>query len=112
MCQCDDDYRLLNKLITDSTEALGRKARITTWFKSGDGEGAPAPLPREQVRVSSFSFLPSFLSTASTTLDWSMGKDTDLDGVAFVYLLYSSASTASMAMRSSMSSVPTGCISS
>lgn len=49
VCQCDDDYRLLNKLITDSTEALGRKARITTWFKSGDGEGAPAPLPREQL---------------------------------------------------------------
>ena len=53
VAQCDDDYRLLNRLVTDTTEALGRKARITTWFRPGEGNIPPPPMTADEVCVSS-----------------------------------------------------------
>ena len=41
---CDDDYRLLNQLVSDTAEALGKnskKARITTWFRAEESNLAP-----------------------------------------------------------------------
>lgn len=50
VAQCDDDYRLLNRLVTDTTEALGKKARITTWFRP-ETNITPPPMTAEEVRV-------------------------------------------------------------
>lgn len=49
VAQCDDDYRLLNQLVSDTAEALGKKARITTWFRPGDAHIAPPPMSPDEV---------------------------------------------------------------
>jgi hypothetical protein len=49
VAQCDDDYRLLNQLVTDTAEALGKKARITTWFRPGEANIAPPPMSPDEV---------------------------------------------------------------
>ena len=41
MPQCDDDYRLLNQRVSDTAEALGKKTRITTWFRAKESNLAP-----------------------------------------------------------------------
>lgn len=53
VAQCDDDYRLLNRLVSDTTEALGKKARITTWFRPEETNITPPPMTAEEVRVHS-----------------------------------------------------------
>ena len=50
VAQCDEDYRLLNQLVSDTTEALGKTVRITTWFRPADGNIAPPPMTPEEVR--------------------------------------------------------------
>ena len=46
---CDEDYRLLNRLINDETEALGRKARITVGYRPRDNSLSQPPFSPEQV---------------------------------------------------------------
>ena len=53
VAQCDDDYRLLNRLVSDSTEALGKKARITTWFRPEEANITPPPMTADEVCVHS-----------------------------------------------------------
>ena len=50
VAQCDEDYRLLNQLVSDTTDALGKTVRITTWFRPADGNIAPPPMTPEEVR--------------------------------------------------------------
>ncbi|KAI0264050.1 hypothetical protein BGY98DRAFT_1192298 [Russula aff. rugulosa BPL654] len=52
--QCDDDYRLLNRLVSDTTEALGKKARITTWFRPEETNITPPPMTAEEMRELGF----------------------------------------------------------
>jgi structural maintenance of chromosomes protein 5 len=59
VAQCDDDYRLLNRLVSDTTEALGKKARITTWFRPEETNITPPPMTAEEVRV--LSSVPQIL---------------------------------------------------
>ena len=49
MAQCDDDYRLFNRLVSDTSEALGKKARVTTWFRPGDASVVSPPMTQEEV---------------------------------------------------------------
>jgi hypothetical protein len=49
VAQCDDDYRLLNRLVNDTTEALGKKARITIWFRPGEANIALPPTTANEV---------------------------------------------------------------
>lgn len=46
--QCDEDYRLLMKLVVDTTEALGRRGRIIGWFRP---KGQPSPQPIDPAEV-------------------------------------------------------------
>lgn len=50
VAQCDEDYRLLNQLVSDTPEALGKTVRITTWFRPADGNIAPPPMTQEEMR--------------------------------------------------------------
>ncbi|KAI9462755.1 P-loop containing nucleoside triphosphate hydrolase protein [Russula earlei] len=54
VAQCDDDYRLLNQLVSDTAEALGRKARITTWFRPAEKNMMPPPMTLEEMRELGF----------------------------------------------------------
>ena len=51
VAQCDDDYRLLNRLVSDTAEALGKKARITTWFRPEETNITPPPMTADEVCV-------------------------------------------------------------
>ncbi|KAI0071832.1 P-loop containing nucleoside triphosphate hydrolase protein [Panus rudis PR-1116 ss-1] len=53
VAQCDEDYKLLNRLLVDTPEALGRKVRLNTWYKS-HGQIAPPPVSPEELRALGF----------------------------------------------------------
>jgi hypothetical protein len=48
VAQCEEDYRLLMKLVADTTEALGRRGRIICWFRTKE---QPSPLPIDPTEV-------------------------------------------------------------
>ncbi|KAI0302916.1 hypothetical protein B0F90DRAFT_184176 [Multifurca ochricompacta] len=54
VAQCDDDYRLLNQLVSDTVEALGKKVRITTWFRPVEGNIAPPPMTLDEAHSLGF----------------------------------------------------------
>ncbi|KAI0290728.1 P-loop containing nucleoside triphosphate hydrolase protein [Russula brevipes] len=54
VAQCDDDYKQLNRLVSDTQEALGRKARITTWFRPGEANSVSPPMSQEEMRELGF----------------------------------------------------------
>jgi hypothetical protein len=47
--QCQEDSRLLNRLVNDSAEALGHKGQITVWYRPRT-QAAPQPLSQDEVR--------------------------------------------------------------
>ena len=50
VAQNDADYRLLNKLVSDNHEELGRKVRFTSVFVHDHGKTAQPPMNLEEVR--------------------------------------------------------------
>ncbi|KAF5321543.1 hypothetical protein D9619_000206 [Psilocybe cf. subviscida] len=48
VCQCQEDMDTLNHYINDTTKALGKTARINTWFRP-PGKLAPQPMTPEQM---------------------------------------------------------------
>jgi hypothetical protein len=52
----------LNRVFVDTPEALGRKARLNTWYRAKDEKLlVPPPMSREEVSI----FNTSFVSFAS-----------------------------------------------
>ncbi|KDQ64067.1 hypothetical protein JAAARDRAFT_116577 [Jaapia argillacea MUCL 33604] len=55
VAQCPEDYKTLNNLIVDTTEALGRKGRINTWFRpNSEHTLVGPPLSPEEMRQLNF----------------------------------------------------------
>ncbi|KZT06482.1 P-loop containing nucleoside triphosphate hydrolase protein [Laetiporus sulphureus 93-53] len=50
VAQCEEDYSLLNRMLIDTPDAIGRRARIHTWFKVDDGRVPPPPMTQEEMR--------------------------------------------------------------
>jgi structural maintenance of chromosomes protein 5 len=46
--QCMEDNRTLNRLVNDTPEALGKKARIATWFRPRQNTNPP-PMTQEEM---------------------------------------------------------------
>ncbi|KAF9651246.1 P-loop containing nucleoside triphosphate hydrolase protein [Thelephora ganbajun] len=53
VAQCDEDYKLLMKLVADTTEALGRRGRIIGWFRP---KGQPSPQPIDPTKLKAHGF--------------------------------------------------------
>jgi hypothetical protein len=54
VCQCKEDYDLLNHTINDNP-GLGRKARVPTWFRPGsENDLAPPPMSTEELKERGF----------------------------------------------------------
>jgi structural maintenance of chromosomes protein 5 len=50
IAQCQEDLDTLNKVFVDTPEALGRKARLNTWYRAKDEKLLiPPPMSREEV---------------------------------------------------------------
>ncbi|KAI9442797.1 P-loop containing nucleoside triphosphate hydrolase protein [Lactarius psammicola] len=54
VAQCDDDYMLLNQLVSDTTEALGKTVRITTWFRPEEESSRHPPMTQDEMREIGF----------------------------------------------------------
>ncbi|OBZ70474.1 Structural maintenance of chromosomes protein 5 [Grifola frondosa] len=55
VAQCEEDYQLLNTLIVDTPQGIGRKARINTWFKvKNESRLPPPPMSEEEMRQLGF----------------------------------------------------------
>lgn len=53
VAQCEEDYKLLMKLVADTSEALGRRARIIGWFRP---KGQPSPQPIDPTELKTHGF--------------------------------------------------------
>ncbi|KAF9780049.1 P-loop containing nucleoside triphosphate hydrolase protein [Thelephora terrestris] len=53
VAQCEEDYKLLMKLVADTPEALGRRARIIGWFRP---QGQPSPQPIDPTELNAHGF--------------------------------------------------------
>ncbi|KXN89001.1 Structural maintenance of chromosomes protein 5 [Leucoagaricus sp. SymC.cos] len=50
VAQCKEDIDTLNKHINDTTEALGRRARVVTWYRAyNEQQLTPPPMSREEM---------------------------------------------------------------
>ncbi|KIO22019.1 hypothetical protein M407DRAFT_28434 [Tulasnella calospora MUT 4182] len=83
VCGCAEDYKLLNKLVNDTPEALGRRARITTWFRPRNEEQlSPPPMSPEQMAALGFDGYAIDFVTAPDALMWFLKKDVNLHRTA------------------------------
>ncbi|KAI0329648.1 P-loop containing nucleoside triphosphate hydrolase protein [Cubamyces sp. BRFM 1775] len=83
VAQCEEDYQLLNRLCVDTPEAIGRKARINTWFKIQDeSKLAPPPVPREEIRALGFDGYAIDFIECPEGLRWFLCSDVRLHRTA------------------------------
>ncbi|KAH9927340.1 P-loop containing nucleoside triphosphate hydrolase protein [Fomitopsis serialis] len=54
VAQCEDDYALLNRLLIDTPEALGRSTRIHTWYRHQAGPAPPPPMSQAEMHQIGF----------------------------------------------------------
>ncbi|PPQ70577.1 hypothetical protein CVT24_000055 [Panaeolus cyanescens] len=55
VCQCQEDSDTLNHYINDTQQGLGRKARISVWFRSyTEQNDIPPPMTREEMKELGF----------------------------------------------------------
>lgn len=79
VAQCEEDYQLLNRLCVDTPEALGRKARINTWYKPVDESRLlPQPAPADQLRALGFDGYAIDFINCPEGLKWFLCSDARL----------------------------------
>ena len=79
VAQCEEDYQTLNRLCVDTPEALGRKARINTWFKARDESRVqPPPLPVDQLAALGFDGYAIDFVDCPEGLKWFLRADVRL----------------------------------
>ncbi len=79
VAQCEEDYQLLNRLCVDTPEAIGRKARINTWFKPADyNRLPPPPASAEQLRAIGFDGYAIDFIDCPEGLKWFLCSDARL----------------------------------
>ncbi|RPD67470.1 P-loop containing nucleoside triphosphate hydrolase protein [Lentinus tigrinus ALCF2SS1-7] len=83
VAQCEEDYQLLNRLCVDTPEAIGRKARINTWFKPADHSRLPPPpASAEQLRALGFDGYAIDFIDCPEGLRWFLCSDVRLHRTA------------------------------
>ncbi|KAH9884909.1 P-loop containing nucleoside triphosphate hydrolase protein [Cubamyces lactineus] len=83
VAQCEEDYQLLNRLCVDTPEAIGRKARINTWYKVQDeSKLAPPPVPRENLKALGFDGYAIDFIECPEGLKWFLCSDVRLHRTA------------------------------
>ncbi|OJT15503.1 Structural maintenance of chromosomes protein 5 [Trametes pubescens] len=83
VAQCDEDYRLLNRLCVDTPEAIGRKARINTWYKAKDESRlTPPPASREELQTLGFDGYALDFVDCPEGLKWFLQSDVRLHRAA------------------------------
>ncbi|KAL7282760.1 hypothetical protein ACG7TL_004235 [Trametes sanguinea] len=83
VAQCEEDYQLLNRVCVDTPEAIGRKARINTWFKARDENRLqPPPVPREELQQLGFDGYAIDFIDCPEGLKWFLCSDVRLHRTA------------------------------
>ncbi|KZT70296.1 P-loop containing nucleoside triphosphate hydrolase protein [Daedalea quercina L-15889] len=54
VAQCEEDYTLLNRLLIDTPDALGRSTRIHTWYRHQAGPPQRPPMTQDEMRRCGF----------------------------------------------------------
>ena len=79
VAQCEEDYQLLNRLCVDTPEAIGKRARINTWYKPVDESRLPPqPLPPDQLRALGFDGYAIDFIDCPEGLKWFLCSDARL----------------------------------
>ncbi|KAI0722552.1 hypothetical protein C8Q76DRAFT_614426, partial [Earliella scabrosa] len=83
VAQCEEDYQLLNRLCVDTPEAIGKRARINTWYKPVDESRLPPqPLPPDQLRALGFDGYAIDFIDCPEGLKWFLCSDARLHRTA------------------------------
>ncbi|KAG8897958.1 Structural maintenance of chromosomes protein 5, partial [Tulasnella sp. 403] len=83
VCACEEDYKLLGRLVNDTDEALGRRGRITVWFRPKDESRLNGPsLSEEQLREFGFDGYATDFVNAPEGLMWYLKKELNMHRTA------------------------------
>ncbi|KAG9041717.1 Structural maintenance of chromosomes protein 5, partial [Tulasnella sp. UAMH 9824] len=83
VCGCTEDYKLLNKLVTDTPEALGRRARINTWFRpQNESQLKPSPMSPEKMESLGFDGYAIDFIKAPEAMTWYLKMEVNLHRTA------------------------------
>ncbi|KAG8987488.1 Structural maintenance of chromosomes protein 5 [Tulasnella sp. JGI-2019a] len=83
VCGCEEDYKLLNRLVNDTNEALGRRGRITAWFRPMDVQQLQhPPMTNDIMQQLGFDGYAIDFVTAPPSLMWFLKKDLNMHRTA------------------------------
>ncbi|KAG8875354.1 Structural maintenance of chromosomes protein 5 [Tulasnella sp. 331] len=83
VCGCEEDYKLLNRLVNDTNEALGRRGRITAWFRPVDMQQLqPPPMVDNVMKQFGFDGYAIEFITAPQGMMWYLQKDLNMHRTA------------------------------
>ncbi|KAJ7812952.1 hypothetical protein B0H13DRAFT_2143472 [Mycena leptocephala] len=82
VCQCKEDYDLLNHTINDNP-GLGRKARVPTWFRPGsENDLAPPPMSTEELKERGFDGYAIDYVNCPEGLKWYLKRELNMHRTA------------------------------
>ncbi|EPQ58883.1 P-loop containing nucleoside triphosphate hydrolase protein [Gloeophyllum trabeum ATCC 11539] len=83
VAQCEEDYELLNHLVIDTDKALGRRARVPTWFRPhSEASLVPPPLSPEEMAAMHFDGYAIDYVDCPEGLKWYLKKEMQLHRTA------------------------------
>ena len=85
VAQCKEDLDTFNHYINDAG-ALGRKARVATWFRPHDGSLPPPPMDPNEVKSDQSSLLSCLVLTSPLALLTVQLAQLGFDGYAIEYV--------------------------
>ncbi|TFK46958.1 P-loop containing nucleoside triphosphate hydrolase protein [Heliocybe sulcata] len=83
VAQCEEDYDLLNHLVNDTDKALGRRARVPTWFRPRvESTLAPPPLNAQEMAAMHFDGYAIDFVECPPEMKWYLSKELNLHRTA------------------------------
>lgn len=79
--QCLEDSKMLNRMVNDTNEALGRKGRITVWYRPRQAV-APQPMSEDQLKALGFDCYAIDQIDCPDGLLWYLQKECNLHRAA------------------------------
>ncbi|KAJ7821120.1 hypothetical protein B0H14DRAFT_2832211 [Mycena olivaceomarginata] len=82
VCQCQEDYDLLNDCINDNP-GLGRKARVPTWYRPGsENDLTPPPMPYDELKQRGFDGYAIEYVNCPEGLKWFLQRELNMHRTA------------------------------
>ncbi|OSX59547.1 hypothetical protein POSPLADRAFT_1048859 [Postia placenta MAD-698-R-SB12] len=83
VAQCEEDYQLLNRLLVDTPDAVGRRLRLHTWYRRKDeSQLAPPPMSMQEMHELGFDGYAIDYVSCPEGLKWFLTTNMNLHRIA------------------------------